>query len=118
MTLNDLSFTEYQLASAKTAVYPEAGEATLPAIVYTTLGLAGEAGEVPNKVKKILRDNGGVISHEVKEAISAEIGDVLWYVANLASELGYSLEQIAQANLDKLNSRTERGVIAGSGDNR
>lgn len=118
MTLSDLSFTEYQLESAKTAIYPESGEGTIAGVVYTTLGLAGEAGEIPNKVKKILRDNGGVITPEVVEAVGKEIGDVLWYVANLASELGLSLERVAEGNLVKLGSRMERGVLTGSGDDR
>jgi len=69
-------------------------------------------------VKKILRDAGGTITNETRDAISKEIGDTLWYVARLADELGYSLGDIAQANLDKLNSRANRGVIGGSGDDR
>lgn len=116
--MTDLSFTEYQLATENTATYPEAGEGTIAGVVYTTLGLAGEAGEIPNKVKKILRDNGGVITAEVVDAVGKEIGDVLWYAARLADELGLSLEQIAAGNLAKLASRKERGVIAGSGDDR
>jgi len=118
--MSDYSLTldAYQAETAETAVYPGAGEGGLDAIVYTTLGLSGEAGEIPNKVKKILRDAGGTITNETRDAISKEIGDTLWYVARLADELGYSLGDIAQANLDKLNSRAERGVIGGSGDYR
>lgn len=115
---NDLSFTDYQLATTETALYPGAQTGNLEAVVYATLGLAGEAGEIPNKVKKIIRDANGIISDEVREAILAEIGDVLWYAARLADELGESLEVVAQGNLDKLASRRERGVIAGSGDYR
>lgn len=113
-----MSFQTYQEATLDTAVYPGAGEGDLGAIVYTTLGLAGEAGEIPNKVKKILRDSGGTITKETREAISKEIGDVLWYVARLADELGYNLGYIAEENLDKLESRVARGVLGGSGDDR
>ncbi len=86
-------------------------------IAYLALGL-GEVGEVQGKIKKIIRDDANVISEEKKEAISAELGDVLWYVAVLAAELGLNLEDIAWGNVNKLASRKERGVIQGSGDNR
>lgn len=115
--LNDLSFTEYQLAAWKFAKYPEAGEGSAYALAYTALGL-GEAGEVQGKVKKILRDSEGVVTDEHREAIAAELGDVLWYLAATASEIGWSLEEIASANIAKLQSRSDRGVLGGSGDNR
>jgi NTP pyrophosphatase (non-canonical NTP hydrolase) len=118
MSNEEFGFNEYQLATADTALYPGAEEGTLDAVVYCTLGLAGEAGEIPNKIKKIIRDNGSEITDEVRYAVGAEIGDVLWYAARLADELGLSLEGIAENNLEKLASRRERGVIAGSGDNR
>jgi NTP pyrophosphatase (non-canonical NTP hydrolase) len=114
---NDLSFTEYQLATAETAVYPGAGLGHIEALTYTALGL-GETGEVQGKVKKVIRDMGGEITSDAAKEIAKELGDVLWYVARLADELGFSLEEIAQGNLDKLNSRKERGVLTGSGDNR
>ena len=114
---NDLSFTDYQLASGETAIYPRSGSGDITAVSYCALGL-GETGEVQGKVKKIIRDNAGVITDEVRKEIGKELGDVLWYVSQLASELDLSLEQIAQGNLDKLNSRKERGVLTGSGDNR
>jgi NTP pyrophosphatase (non-canonical NTP hydrolase) len=106
--------SEYQTLSRRTASYPGAGEN----IVYPTLGLAGEAGEVAEKVKKLLRDDGGVLSEERRAALAGELGDVLWYVAQVATEADLDLAEIAQANLDKLRSRQERGVLSGSGDQR
>jgi NTP pyrophosphatase (non-canonical NTP hydrolase) len=87
-------------------------------ILYPTLGLCGESGEVADKVKKVLRDRKGVFDQEVREGLALELGDVLWYVAQLATELGLSLEEIAEANLAKLASRAARNVIGGSGDQR
>ena len=81
-------------------------------------GLVGEAGEVADKVKKILRDKKGVFDKDSKDAIKFELGDVLWYISQLSSELGYELEEVAHANLQKLNSRKVRGKIQGSGDDR
>jgi len=109
-----LDFQAYQQCSRATARYPEAGANP----IYPTLGLCGEAGEVADKVKKVLRDQEGRFSPEVVAALQLELGDVLWYVAQLATELGLELDQIAQANLDKLASRAARNVIAGSGDTR
>lgn len=113
-----MSMNQYQEFTQDTAMYPGANEGTMDAILYTTLGLSGEAGEIPNKVKKILRDDGGVLNEEKRLAILAEIGDVLWYAARLADELGARLGDIAEANVDKLSDRAERGVIQGSGDYR
>ncbi len=109
MELND-----YQRESRKTAIYPDLGGNP----IYPTLGLVGEAGEVADKVKKILRDNDAKFDQESKDAIKFELGDVLWYISQLASELGYELEDIANCNLRKLNDRKIRGRISGSGDNR
>jgi NTP pyrophosphatase (non-canonical NTP hydrolase) len=106
--------SEYQELSRRTATYPGAGDN----IVYPTLGLAGEAGEVAEKVKKLLRDDDGVMDDERREALAGELGDVLWYVAQVATEAGLDLEEIAQGNLDKLLSRQRRGVLSGSGDSR
>lgn len=106
--------SEYQQRSRCTATYPDAGDN----IVYPTLGLAGEAGEVAEKVKKLLRDDGGVMSDERRAALAGELGDVLWYVAQVATEAELDLQEIAQGNLDKLLSRQERGVLSGSGDER
>ncbi len=109
-----MNLNEYQKKSKKTALYPRQGSN----LVYPTLGLIGEAGEIANKVKKIERDNEGVLSDEKRKEIQAELGDVLWYVAQLATELNISLDEIAIENIDKLYSRLERGVIKGSGDKR
>mgnify|MGYP006275450925 CR=1 FL=1 len=109
-----MDLASYQERSRATARYPQAGANPL----YPTLGLCGEAGEVADKVKKVIRDQDGVFSDALKEDIALELGDVLWYVAQLATELGWSLEDIAQANLDKLASRAARNVIQGSGDRR
>ena len=109
-----MNFEEYQKKSRKTALYPEVGNNW----VYPVLGLSGEAGEVADKMKKVMRDEGNIISEEKKLEIKKELGDVLWYVSQVASELGLSLEEIAQGNIEKLYSRLERGKISGSGDNR
>lgn len=114
----EISFDDYQLATAETAIYPGAGLGNVEALSYVALGLTGEAGEIANKVKKILRDSGGNVTSEVAKELSKEIGDVLWYLTRLADEVGYSLSQISQENVDKLRSRKVRGVISGSGDNR
>lgn len=87
-------------------------------IVYPTLGLVNEAGELAGKVKKIFRDKNGQISPEDREALKYELGDVLWYLAQIATELDLSLQDVAEANLEKLFSRLERGAIRGEGDNR
>jgi NTP pyrophosphatase (non-canonical NTP hydrolase) len=86
--------------------------------IYPTLGLCGEAGEVADKVKKVLRDQDGVFSDDTRQALMLELGDVLWYVAQLSSELGFELNAVAEANLSKLASRAARNVIGGSGDHR
>jgi len=109
-----MTFEEYQKQSRKTAVYPDAGNN----FIYPTLGLSGEAGEVADKIKKVLRDKGGKLDEETKADIEKELGDVVWYVAQIATELGISFEQVAGENLKKLFSRLERGTIKGSGDNR
>jgi NTP pyrophosphatase (non-canonical NTP hydrolase) len=106
--------SHYQQRSRSTAVYPDAGDN----LTYPALGLCGEAGEVAEKVKKAIRDDGGVLTDERRAALAAELGDVLWYVAQLATEAGLDLDAVAEDNLAKLLSRKERGVLAGSGDLR
>lgn len=108
-----MDLSEYQRQSRRTAEYPR--DAWL---AYPALGLAGEAGEVAEHAKKAIRDNGGTVSDERREAMSKELGDVLWYVAQLASELGLDLDEIANQNLEKLFSRQRRGVLSGDGDER
>ena len=118
MTTEDIvSFDHYQTAAFATARYPDKGTGGMTALAYVGLGL-GEAGEVQGKIKKILRDDSGVITDAHRQQITAELGDVLWYVAACASELGVPLSDIAAANVEKLASRASRGVIGGSGDNR
>ncbi|ADR35622.1 nucleoside triphosphate pyrophosphohydrolase family protein [Oceanithermus profundus] len=87
-------------------------------ITYPTLGLVNEAGELAGKVKKIFRDKGGVIGPADREALKYELGDVLWYLAQIATELDLSLREVAEANLEKLFDRLERGAIQGEGDHR
>ncbi|MCW3029301.1 MAG: hypothetical protein JWN81_2512 [Solirubrobacterales bacterium] len=108
-----MELSEYQQLSRRTAEYPR--EAWL---AYPALGLAGEAGEVAEHAKKAIRDDGGTVSDERRAAMAKELGDVLWYVAQLASELGLELEDVARENLEKLSSRQRRGVLSGSGDER
>ena len=108
------SLNYYQKQAVKTAIYPDSHK-----IVYPALGLTGEAGEVANKVKKFVRDGYDVEGFELKKGeLASEIGDVLWYCAALANDIGYNLQHIAQGNIHKLNSRAKRGKIGGDGDNR
>lgn len=108
-----MDFAEYQRLSRSTARYPRN-----EALTYPALGLAGEAGEFADHAKKVIRDDGGEVTAGRREAMAKELGDVLWYVAQLASELGLELDEIAQMNLDKLRSRQQRGVLSGEGDDR
>lgn len=128
-----LSFQEYQSRTADTAIYGEQIEKilerlelnesqsdpimTLLRIAYVSNGL-GEVGEVQGKIKKVIRDSGGIITDEKRQQLAGELGDVLWYLSQMASELGLSLSDVAVANLDKLFGRKERGTLHGSGDNR
>jgi NTP pyrophosphatase (non-canonical NTP hydrolase) len=111
-----MEFKEYQEKAKTTAVYK--GHGTVQGVEYATLGLAGEAGEIANKVKKIQRDDEGEVTASRKQDLFNEIGDVLWYCAALASELGVSLDDIAMNNLVKLAIRKSENQIKGSGDYR
>ena len=102
-----MTFDEYQVFARSTSVYPQKYK-----VMYPALGLCGEAGEVAEKVKKSIRDGNSL------EGVGLEVGDVLWYISALADDLGVTLEEVAQANVDKLNSRMIRNKIGGSGDNR
>lgn len=108
MTLN-----EYQQKALEIAVYPCEYK-----IIYPSLGLSGESGECSDKVKKVIRDNNGNFTEEKRREIAKEIGDCLWYCANLANDIDYDLNTIGKMNIEKLHSRMERGVLGGSGDNR
>lgn len=110
-----MTFEEYQNKAKITALYPNHGNGEF---IYPTLGLVGEAGEVAEKVKKIIRDDGGKVSLAKKEEIKKELGDVLWYLSQLATEFGLSLEEVASGNIEKLYSRLERNKLHGDGDNR
>jgi NTP pyrophosphatase (non-canonical NTP hydrolase) len=109
-----MNFNEYQQKSRKTAVYPPIGHP----VIYPTLGLVNEAGEVAGKIKKVFRDKDGQISEETRQALKAELGDVLWYLAQVSTELGLTLDEVAEANIAKLYNRLERGKIGGDGDVR
>jgi NTP pyrophosphatase (non-canonical NTP hydrolase) len=106
-----MNINEYQQHASKTAIYKDK-------LIYPTLGLAGEAGEIANKVKKILRDSSGEMQEDTRQNLISELGDVLWYVAALATDLKTELSEVANKNIEKLNSRKNRGTIGGSGDNR
>ena len=106
-----MKLNEYQQEARETAIYPEE-----LGLLYTTLGLAGESGEVAEKVKKMIRD--GTSLEDCRESLINELGDVLWYVANLAHELKTTLEEVAYVNLDKLKDRQAREVLKGSGEAR
>lgn len=111
-----MELSEYQKKTQSTAVYP--GKETLQGVLYTALGLAGEAGEVCNKIKKILRDDKGHVSDFTRVRVCDELGDVLWYLAALAHELNADLSVIAENNIAKLANRYANGTLHGSGDAR
>ena len=104
---------EYQDKALSSAIYKKEHS-----IIYPTLGISGESGEIAEKIKKVLRDKDSVFSDETKLEIAKEIGDVLWYCNALSRDLGFTLEQVMQMNIDKLESRVQRNLISGNGDNR
>lgn len=119
-----LSFEEYQKRAADTARYPkvfvqqEDGTLLETNFIYPSLGLGGEAGEILEKVKKIVRDQHGAVTNENRAAIAKEVGDELWYLASICKEFGLDMGEVAQGNLDKLAARASKGTLSGSGDNR
>ena len=109
-----MDFNSYQADVKKTAIYPHQGEN----LAYPALGLTGEAGEVADKIKKLIRDRNGTPTDSERIELVKELGDVLWYLAILAWELGVDFEDVAVTNIKKLKDRKERGVLQGEGDNR
>lgn len=108
-----MQFNEYQKKAMKTAIFPLDSE-----VIYPTLGLNGEAGEVAEKVKKVIRDKDGVFQRRDKHDIMLELGDCLWYLAAIADNLGITLEDVAVYNIAKLASRRQRKQLQGQGDHR
>jgi len=109
-----MDFKEYQKEARKTAIYKNQGEN----YVYPSFGLAGETGEVMEKIKKLIRDKDGIIDEQFKIEITKELGDILWYLAQLSTEFGISFQDVAEKNIEKLISRKDRGMLHGDGDNR
>ena len=109
-----MDFNTYQKKARLTAQYPNLGSNN----IYPTLGLVGEAGEVAEKVKKVIRDKNGLFDEESIVGIKKELGDVLWYLSNLCTEFGFSFDEVALQNLEKLKLRAINGRISGSGDDR
>jgi NTP pyrophosphatase (non-canonical NTP hydrolase) len=110
-----MTFNEYQTQALKTVI--TSGDVFKDSL-HWILGINGEAGEVAEKAKKIIRDKNGVMTDEDKVELGKEIGDVLWYLAVFAHDLGIPFETIAKENIKKLSSRQKRGTLSGSGDNR
>lgn len=111
-----IDFDMYQVNARTTAIYP--GRGKLLGLLYTSIGLGGEAGEFLNKVKKILRDDNGTVSDERKVAIKNELGDILWYIAMACDELNFRMAEVANDNINKLANRKFLGTISGEGDKR
>ena len=109
-----MDFNTYQKNARLTAQYPNLGSN----YIYPTLGLVGEAGEVAEKVKKVIRDKKGIFDDESKNSLKKELGDVLWYLSNLCNEFNFSFEEVALQNLEKLKLRASKGNISGSGYDR
>lgn len=115
-----MQFNDYQKQAITFSLIAKETElyAHSPSYIAKVLGLVGEAGEVAEKYKKIIRDKQGIVSEADKTELIKELGDVLWYVAVLAEYLGVSLEDVADGNISKLTDRKGRGTQRGSGDNR
>lgn len=113
-----MNFDEYQEKAKKYDFFQETDDLNEIGFVEKVLGLTGEAGETADKVKKLIRDKEGRASEDDKREVAKELGDILWYMANIARYLGISMTEVAQMNLDKLESRWERNKLHGEGDNR
>lgn len=114
-----MKFNDYQKIALSTDLYDgKQADPSSPAFITKILGLAGEAGEVAEKFKKIIRNQNGKITASDKQELTKELGDVLWYTSTIASYLGVTFEEVARANANKLADRKDRGVIASAGDNR
>ena len=109
---------EYQERIKEFDLFNATGNYNTVAFVEKVLGLAGEAGETADKIKKVLRDKDGVFSEEDKREVVKELGDVLWYVASIARYLNVPLAEVAKTNLEKLEGRRDRNLLHGEGDNR
>ena len=108
-----MNFTEYQNKAKETSRYPETYR-----VIYPAMGVSGEAGEIANKVQKLMRDKNMILEDEDRRSLALELGDVLWFISALAGDLGYDMETIAKMNIQKLADRNARNVIGGSGDTR
>ena len=113
-----MNFNDYQKKAITTDTFGGNGDVSDPAFITKVLGLVGEAGEVAEKFKKVLRDKGGVLSEPDKAEVIKELGDVLWYMSSITHYLGVPLQDVAEGNLEKVLSRKSRGATHGSGDNR
>lgn len=114
----DMDFTDFDEYQYRAHLSSLNADVNGNRLVYPVLGLANEAGEVSGKVKKIFRDKGGILDDADRQALTAELGDVLWYLAEICTQADIELADVAESNLVKLASRMERGTVQGSGDNR
>lgn len=113
-----MEFNEYQERAAKYDLAQATADLKAAGFVEKVLGLVGEAGETADKIKKLIRDKDGAVSDEDKELVTKELGDTLWYIASIARYLDVSLSDVAEGNLEKLESRWQRGKLHGEGDER
>jgi len=109
-----MDFNEYQKRAKETAIYPKMN----PSWTFPAIGLSGETGELMEKLKKIIRDSDLKVTDEKLDSIKKELGDILWYLSAITTELNLSLDEIANDNIAKINSRKQRAVIKGEGDYR
>ena len=108
-----MTFNEYKDEAIKTAIYPQKYKT-----IYPTLGMCGECGEVAEKIKKVVRDNQGIFDTDKTKEIEKELGDDLWYIANICNDLNIDFDNVAQNNINKINARLQNNTLHGNGDNR